>query len=66
MLPVKAQQTEMSQQRQNIQLTPELKKDNNFFNHMDLGVTLGTTGLGFEVRAYIQSIPFFANNGIKD
>lgn len=48
LLPLKAQQTEMAQQRQTIQLAPELKKDKNCFNHMDLGVTLGTTGLGVE------------------
>ena len=48
LLPLKAQQTEMAQQRQAIQLAPELKKDKNFFNHMDLGVTLGTTGIGIE------------------
>ena len=46
----------MSQQRQNIQLTPELKKDKNFFNHMDLGVTLGTTGVGFEVSMPVHDM----------
>ena len=56
LLPVRAQQTEMSQQRQNIQLTSELKKDNNFFNHMDFGVTLGTTGVGFEVSMPVHDM----------
>lgn len=56
MSPVRAQQTEMAQQRQNIQLAPELKKNNNFFNHMDLGVTLGTTGLGLEVSMPVHDM----------
>ena len=55
-LPMNAQQTEMAQQRQNFQLAPELKKDKNFFNHMDLGVTLGTAGLGLEVSMPVHDM----------
>jgi hypothetical protein len=55
-LPMKAQQTEMAQQRQNIQLSHGLKKNKNFFNHMDLGITLGTTGVGFDVSMPVHSM----------
>ena len=51
-LPMKAQQTEMAQQLQQIQLAPESeKKDNSqsFFKHWNVGVSLGTTGVGIDV-----------------
>ena len=66
-LPVEAQQTEMAQQRQNIQLAQEPEKENSvkdffkdyfkkYFHHLDVGVTLGTTGLGVDV-----SMPVYDN-----
>ena len=63
MLPLKAQQTEMAQQRQQIQLTQEPEKENFFkdyfkkyFRHLDVGVTMGTSGLGVDV-----SMPVYDN-----
>ena len=50
------QQTEMSQQRQTLQLAQEPKKDKNCFNHMDIGVTLGTTGVGIEASMPVHDM----------
>ena len=63
MLPVSAQQTEMAQQRQNIQLAQQPSKNNflkdyfsKYFHHLDLGVTMGTPGIGIEA-----SMPVYEN-----
>jgi len=62
-LPMKAQQTEMAQQRQQIQLAPEPAKKNflknyfkKYFQHLDVGVTLGTTGIGVDVSMPVHDI----------
>ena len=62
-LPMKAQQTEMSQQRQQIQLAPEPAKKNflkdyfkKYFQHLDVGVNLGTTGIGVDVSMPVHDI----------
>ncbi len=62
-LPMKAQQTEMAQQRQQIQLAPEPAKKNflkdyfkKYFQHLDVGVNLGTTGIGVDVSMPVHDI----------
>lgn len=62
-LPMKAQQTEMTQQRQQIQLAPEPAKKNflkdyfkKYFQHLDVGVNLGTTGIGVDVSMPVHDI----------
>ena len=62
-LPMKAQQTEMAQQRQQIQLAPEPAKKNflkdyfkKYFQHLDVGVNLGTTSLGVDVSMPVHDI----------
>lgn len=62
-LPINAQQTEMAQQRQQIQLAPEPAKKNflkdyfkKYFQHLDVGVNLGTTGIGVDVSMPVHDI----------
>ena len=62
-LPMKAQQTEMAQQRQQIQLAPEPAKKNflkdyfkKYFQHLDVGVNLGTSGIGVDVSMPVHDI----------
>ncbi len=62
-LPMKAQQTEMAQQRQQIQLASEPEKKNflkdyfkKYWQHLDVGVTLGTTGIGVDVSMPVHDI----------